>query len=171
MIKKIYDMSEQNIHRLMTELDTGGNIRFEEGRLQDKWYTSCVDLVRSRFNAEQMKPFGIIGINVNRVTRIHNRFLRNRFEEKLEFLVDLSDNQYKRNLEYLFYGFNPSAPKEIHRAVEEGFRSPSDYQNAGMPSCVGLVNSVASAETAKIKYFLKAEDGTAQMRSAAKREK
>ena len=107
MIKKIYEMSEQNIHRLMTELDTGGNIRFEEGRLQDKWYTSCVDLVRSRFNAEQMKPFGIIGINVNRVTRIHNRFLRNRFEEKLELLVDLSDSQYKRNLEYLFYGFNP----------------------------------------------------------------
>ena len=107
MIKKIYEMSEQNIHRLMTELDTGGNIRFEEGRLQDKWYTSCVDLVRSRFNAEQMKPFGIIGINVNRVTRIHNRFLRNRFEEKLELLVDLSDRQYKRNLEYLFYGFNP----------------------------------------------------------------
>jgi len=40
-----------------------------------------------------------------------------------------------------------------------------------MPSCVGLVNSVSSAETAKIKFFLKAEDGTAQMRSAAKREK
>ena len=107
MIKKIYELSEQNIHRLMTELDTGGNIRFEEGRLQDKWFSSCFDLVKSRFNAEQMKAFGIIGINVIRVTRIHNRFLRNRFEEKLEHLVDLSDNQYKRNLEYLFYGFNP----------------------------------------------------------------
>jgi len=31
-----------------------------------------------------MKFFGINGINVTRVTRIHNRFLRNRFEEKLE---------------------------------------------------------------------------------------
>ena len=30
--EKIYEMSEQNIHRLMTELETGGNIRFEEGR-------------------------------------------------------------------------------------------------------------------------------------------
>jgi hypothetical protein len=30
--RKIYEMSEQNIHRLMTELETGGNIRFEEGR-------------------------------------------------------------------------------------------------------------------------------------------
>ena len=30
--RKIYEMSELNIHRLMTELETGGNIRFEEGR-------------------------------------------------------------------------------------------------------------------------------------------
>ena len=121
--RKIYEMSEQNIHRLLTELETGGNIRFEEGRPQDRWFSSCVDLVRSRFSAEQMKTFGIIGINVTRVTRIHNRFLRNRFEEKLEQLVDLSDNQYKRSLEYLFYGVNPTAPKEIYRAMEEGFRS------------------------------------------------
>lgn len=106
--KKVYDMSEQNIHRLMTELETGGNIRFEEGKSSDKWFTSCVDLIRSRFNAEQMKFFGITNINVTRVTRIHNRFLRNRFEEKLEQLVDLSDNSYKRNLEYLFYGVDPA---------------------------------------------------------------
>jgi hypothetical protein len=36
----------------MTELETGGNIRFEEGKASDKWFTSCVDLVRSRFNPE-----------------------------------------------------------------------------------------------------------------------
>lgn len=52
--KRVYEMSEQNIHRLMTELETGGNIRFEEGKPTDKWYSSCYDLVRSRFNPEQM---------------------------------------------------------------------------------------------------------------------
>lgn len=31
-------MSEQNIHRLLTELETGGNIRFEEGKVGDKWF-------------------------------------------------------------------------------------------------------------------------------------
>ena len=123
LTKKVYEMSEQNIHRLMTELETGGNIRFEEGKPQDKWFTSCVDLVRSRFNPEQMKFFGINGINVTRVTRIHNRFLRNRFEEKLEQLVDLSDNSYKRSLEYLFYGVDPHLTSEMHRAMEEGFRT------------------------------------------------
>jgi len=118
-----------------------------------------------------MKVFGIIGINVTRVTRIHNRFLRNRFEEKLEQLVDLTDNQYRRSLEYLFYGVNPSAPNEIFKAMEEGFRSPAEYSNDNLPHYVSLVNSVASAETSRINYFLKAEDGYAHIRSAAKANK
>jgi hypothetical protein len=53
--------------------------------------------------------------------------LRNRFEEKLDQLVDISDNAYKRNLEYLFYGVDPALPGEIHRAMEEGFRSQNEY--------------------------------------------
>lgn len=36
----VYELSEQNIHRMMTELETGGNIRFEEGKTTDKWFTS-----------------------------------------------------------------------------------------------------------------------------------
>jgi hypothetical protein len=69
---------------LITELETGGNIRFEEGKPVDKWYNSCMDLVKSRFTVNEMKEFGILDINITRVTRIHNRFLRNRFEERLE---------------------------------------------------------------------------------------
>jgi hypothetical protein len=60
---------------------------------------------------------------VTRVTRIHNRFLRNKFEDKLEHLVDLQDPSYKRNLEYLFYGLNPQAHKEMVKVLEDGFRS------------------------------------------------
>ena len=40
-------------------------------------------------------PYGISDLRVTRVTRIHNRFLRNRFEERLEQLVDTSDPSYK----------------------------------------------------------------------------
>lgn len=32
----------------MLEFDTGGNIRFEEGKPGDAWFSSCVDLVKSR---------------------------------------------------------------------------------------------------------------------------
>jgi alpha-mannosidase len=50
---------------------------------------------------EDFTAFGVCGIRVTRVTRIHNRFLRNRFEEHLESMVDVSDPTYKRSLEYL----------------------------------------------------------------------
>lgn len=139
-------------------MDTGGNIRFEEGRQNDKWYTSCVDLVRSRFNPDSMSHLGICGISVSRVTRIHNRYLRNKFEDKLEQLVDLTDSSYKRNLEYLFYGQNPEAPKEMYKTMEEGFRSNQEYMEAGLPACVSLVNSVASAEIPRLSYELEDED-------------
>jgi len=32
---------------MITELNTGGNIRFEEGKVSDKWYSSCEDLIKS----------------------------------------------------------------------------------------------------------------------------
>lgn len=41
------------------ELETGGNIRMEEGKGQEKWYTSCVDLIKSRFFVENMKEYNI----------------------------------------------------------------------------------------------------------------
>ena len=47
---------------------------------------------------------GVCETRVHKVTRIHNRFLRNRFEEALESSTDTSDPGYKKNLEYLFHG-------------------------------------------------------------------
>lgn len=154
--KLIYELSEQNIHRMMTELETGGNIRFEEGKPNDKWYTSCDDLIRSRFDADIMKKkFNICDITVLRVTRIHNRFLRNRFEEKIEQLMDLTNSMQKKSIEYLFYGIDPALPNEIYRAMEEGFRMPSEYSAIGLNPDVSLVNSVICAETPRITTFMK----------------
>ena len=62
---------------------------------------------------------------------------------------------------------NPSAPNEIFKAMEEGFRSSSEYLEAGLPGCVSLVNGVASAEIPRINAFLNTDDGSAQIRSAA----
>ena len=64
----------------------------------------------------------VAGLRVVRVTRIHNRFLRARFESRLEQLADVSDASHKRALEYLFYGESPQLPGELLRAAEEGFR-------------------------------------------------
>jgi hypothetical protein len=164
----INELSEQNIHRMITELETGGNIRFEEGKPTDKWFTSCDDLIRSRFDTEQMKrKFGIADISILRVTRIHNRFLRNRFEEKVEQLVDLTSSVQKKSIEYLFYGVDPKIPNEVYRAMEEGFRQPIEYSRMGVSQNVALVNSIVAAESPRIYSNIKREDSSLLLRSAS----
>jgi len=80
------------IKRLMLEFHTGGNIRVEEGSPADVWYNSCIDLVSSRFDARDpgMVAKGIKGVRVNRITRIHNRFLRHRFENGVREVLETS---------------------------------------------------------------------------------
>jgi len=149
---KIMEATDYNIQRLLTELDTGGNIRYEEGKIEDNWFNSCQDLMMSRF---QPAPYlKIYGLKVTRVTRIHNRFLRNRFEEKLEKTVDISDPAHKRKMEYLFFGYDSRVPKEQQRVTEEGFRTPEEYRAMGLPGCIPLCNNVLLAELGLIKGLL-----------------
>ena len=74
---------------------------------------------------------GIGGLRVSRVTRIHNRYLRNRFEQRLEEVVNTADGSYKRSLEYLFFSEPPELPGELARTMEEGFRHPDAYYEHG----------------------------------------
>jgi hypothetical protein len=72
--------------RLALELQSGGNIRLEIGAPDDRWFISCVDLVLSRFCASDYKELGIEGVKVQRVTRIYNRMLRVKFDERVNEL-------------------------------------------------------------------------------------
>lgn len=54
-----FSVCNQTVHKLITELETGGNIRLEEGKSNEKWYVSCVDLIKSRFHSEDMQQYGI----------------------------------------------------------------------------------------------------------------
>eukprot|EP01059_Diplonema_ambulator_P035367 TRINITY_DN8290_c0_g1_i2.p1 TRINITY_DN8290_c0_g1~~TRINITY_DN8290_c0_g1_i2.p1 ORF type:complete len:1479 (+),score=580.35 TRINITY_DN8290_c0_g1_i2:85-4521(+) len=143
-------ISNDNISRLLVELQTGGNIRMEEGKLSDVWYQSCMDLVRSRFFASDFEKYGIRDIRITKVTRIHNRYLRNRFEDKLETMIDVNNQAYKAALEYLFYGEDPELPGELTSAIEGGFRPPSEYEAFGKDSGVPVSNSVFLAEQSRL---------------------
>lgn len=44
------------VSELMLEFDTGGNVRFEEGRPGDVWFSSCADLVKSRVVSRTAVP-------------------------------------------------------------------------------------------------------------------
>ncbi|KAL4138583.1 hypothetical protein PRIC2_002088 [Phytophthora ramorum] len=90
--------SEMNIARLMLELETGGNIRLEDGKPTDAWFGSCVELVRSRLFLPELQKFGITDIRINRVTRINNRYLRNRFQARMEEVLIAPDKKVKDNV-------------------------------------------------------------------------
>jgi hypothetical protein len=44
--ERIQEVCTFSISRVMLEFETGGNVRLEEGRPSDLWYTSCADLVQ-----------------------------------------------------------------------------------------------------------------------------
>ena len=66
----------------------------------------------------------------------------------MESLVDVSNANYKKSLEYLFYGVDPNFPEEIHNVVEEGFRSWAENKEIGLSGYTPLVNSILGADSA-----------------------
>ena len=147
----VCETSQTSICRLMVELETGGNIRLEDGKPTDVWYSSCVDLVSSRFLAADFSEYGLGGMRISRVTRIHNRYLRNRFETRLEELVSTADGSYKRSLEYLFFAEPADLPGELARTMEEGFRSDlNSYLGPCGHAAVPLSNSVALSDLPRL---------------------
>ncbi|KAM6961269.1 leucine-rich repeat-containing protein 9 [Aplochiton taeniatus] len=152
--------NQLTVHFLLMELETVGNIRFEEGSSTDTWFTSCHDLLLSRFCASEYKAYGITGIKIGRIIRIHNRALRLRFEDKLHTLLASEESavfsqNYKRWLEYLFYVADPeksSEKNEVLNILEEGFKSPEMYKALGRESAVPLSNSLLVMDRPRIEH-------------------
>lgn len=150
---KCYGLVQQSISHLILELETGGNIRLEDGKPSDVWYSSCVDLVQSRFFAQDYRGYNIAGLKVTRVHRVHNRFLRNRFDSQLESLVNVADPSYKKSLEYLFYGETAGTPA-LQSIVEDGFLAADAYAERGMHEAVPLSNSVSTSDLPRVRKVL-----------------
>lgn len=163
----VLERSQASTRRLMVELETGGNIRLEDGKPSDVWYSSCVDLVLSRFVRKEYAPYGIDGLRVTRVTRIHNRQLRNLFEEALESQVNTTNGGYKRSLEYLFYGEHPRLPGELARVMEDGFRPAVEYAPSHLNAAVPLSNSVGLCDLPRLRAAIAAEDSAPLQHGAA----
>ena len=129
---------------MVIELETGGNIRLEDGSMNDLWYASCVDLVKSRSFIQDFKELGVRGINIVRVTRIHNRCLRHKFEETVHNITtkreqaaqsEGNSNGNNKNLRLVAVG-------RQHPATGSFLRTWSDLQ----PMCRGrrVVNCSAN---------------------------
>ncbi|XP_056151358.1 leucine-rich repeat-containing protein 9 [Lampris incognitus] len=157
------------VHFLLMELETVGNICFEEGSFTDPWFRSCFHLVLSCFCAADYKAYGITGIKTHRIIRIHNRALKLRFKDKLHSLLAreesvLFSQNYKRSLEYLFYIADPERTIEKNETIhilEDGLK-----KTLGRESVVPLSDSLSVAERPRIEYTLcRASQGSSKQSS------
>ncbi|KAI3367720.1 hypothetical protein L3Q82_026558, partial [Scortum barcoo] len=157
------NMMEYTVQFLLMELESVGNIRLEEGCSTDPWFTSCCDLLHSRFSHLDFKVHSIAGIKINRVIRIHNSALRLRFEDKLHTLLasevsaTLSQN-YRRRLEHLFYIPDPdkgSEKEEILSILEEGFKTAKQYKALEREGAIPFTNSLSVTEQPRIEHVLR----------------
>ncbi|XP_068110533.1 leucine-rich repeat-containing protein 9 [Hyperolius riggenbachi] len=138
---------------LQTELETVGNVRFEEGSPSDSWFQTCYDLILSRFCASNFKSLGISGVKIKRIVRVHNRILRSKFEDRVQDCLDAEDSvtneNYKKMLEYLFYTVDPR--EDLLEILEDGFnyrktmKMPAQEQG----DCILLSNSLGFSEASQ----------------------
>ena len=135
----------------MIELETGGNIRLEDGNMSDLWYASCVDLVKSSFISD-FKELGIGG-SASCVTRIHNRYLRQKFEETVHSISNKAETGSaagaRLSLETRTSGQSSTsftstlvAWREMSHVIEDGFRPSAEYASMGLDEAVRLATAL-----------------------------
>ncbi|XP_077393916.1 leucine-rich repeat-containing protein 9 isoform X3 [Festucalex cinctus] len=161
-LSRATEMMEDTVHFMSTELHSVGNVRLEEGNSTDPCrFTSCCDLLHSRFSLSDFMSLGITGIRINRVVRVHNSGLRLRFKDKLQSLLAREDSaslaqNYKRLLEHLFYiGESEQTRKDVLTILEEGFKSAKEYKALKKEAAVPLTNSLIVSEQPRFEYLLR----------------
>nr|XP_048271838.1 leucine-rich repeat-containing protein 9 isoform X6 [Myodes glareolus] len=145
---------------LLTELETVGNIHFEEGTEADDWFNSCYELILSRFCTWDFRAYGITGVKVKRVIKVNNRILRLKFEEKFQRFLDDEDTHdlesYRKMLECLFYVFDPEVAvkkKHLLQILEKGFQESETDKPPLRREAVPLVNSLSMCECPRIEFL------------------
>ena len=145
-VNKSFEMFKTNINNLSSsitkslniELESGGNIRLETAKITDDTYLSCSELLLSRFNSNDilynnlrtklgksinnpitgasLLPEPNSNIRICKISRIHNHYLRNRFEDALETLAQDTEMESVSNIQTSI-GLVQTAPITFNRVL------------------------------------------------------
>ncbi|NXD08865.1 LRRC9 protein, partial [Nothocercus nigrocapillus] len=161
-IQKKKKSSNLVVQFLLMELETVGNIRFEEGLSNNPWFSCCCDLIQSRYCFWDFRSHGIMGVKINRIFRVHNQILRLKYEEKFQMFVEKevfsAAEHYKEKVDYLFYVFNPELPvneKQLLQLLEDGLQSLEGHTLPNTKEAVLLCNSLSICECPRIEFLKK----------------
>ncbi|XP_015721244.1 leucine-rich repeat-containing protein 9 isoform X3 [Coturnix japonica] len=157
---------------LFLELETVGNIHLEEGFPHNPWFSSCCNLIQSRFCSRDFRAYDIIGVKINRAFRVHNEVLRLKFEEKLQTFLEEENfsvaENYKEKMEYLFYVFNPELSvkeKQLLQILEDGFHDVEMHVQPERSEAVLLCNSLSICECPRIEFLTEQAKAEGENRS------
>ncbi|KAM6134155.1 LOW QUALITY PROTEIN: leucine-rich repeat-containing protein 9 [Phoenicopterus ruber ruber] len=106
----------------LMELETVGNIPFEEGLSNNPWFSSCCDIIQSQFCTWDFTAYSIMEMKINHIFRVHNQILRLKFKDK--FQIFLLKEIFKK-MESLSYVCNPELPvkeKQMLLMLEDAFQ-------------------------------------------------
>ncbi|ORY39828.1 L domain-like protein [Rhizoclosmatium globosum] len=127
VVTQIIEQSDMAIRKLLMELETGGNVRFEDDQSNETWFEICESLVKSMIlrsnHVSENKR-----IQIHRISKIHNRHLKNTFETKVKAMTEPL-----HSLEYICFQGVPfeggAATEDIFQSVEHGFTANSSLES------------------------------------------
>lgn len=124
---QIMDQSDMAIRKLLLELETGGNVRFEDEQSAESWVAECHLLINIL-----VKPCGANdNIQIHRISRIHNRHMKMKFE-------DGSSRCKNAKSSFLCFHGKRSNSDDIFSVVEHG--KQIDLYSGGLSNTLLLNN-------------------------------
>ncbi|KAI9334738.1 hypothetical protein BDR26DRAFT_866682 [Obelidium mucronatum] len=115
VVTQITQQSDMAIRKLLIELETGGNVRFEDDQSNESWFEICESLVKSMIlrsnHASENKR-----IQIHRISKLHNRYLKNTFETKVKAMTEPL-----HSLEYICFQGADGVVDDVFQSVEHGF--------------------------------------------------
>lgn len=115
IIDQIEFQSNDAVRILLMELETGGNTRFEDEQKTSSWIGHCEKQIK-KFIKRAASKESPKTIQIHRISRLHNRVLKLKFDERAERLGGAD-----KATGYLCYTTNQHKDDEIFRIVEDGF--------------------------------------------------
>jgi len=150
------NLIDQRVQRLTIELESVGNVRFEEGGPSHSWYKAVHDLFMSRFSELDFRDLPVTSVKIRCITRIFNKSRHILFTNKLETLknsdeVALINREDNRALDYLFNIWDQISQDDkrgIYDKIEHGFDCIPN-------GSITLTNSLGVADKSRVKFILK----------------
>ena len=152
--RKLCIFAEEETQRMLIELENGGNIRFDEATVNSPYFETCLELIQSRFTSPDFESFGFNNVRVIRISKLHNRCLRNQFEEAVEAEMEDADDDIKPYVEYLICAPIPGAAEDIIGISEVGYPTVDQMRKANLDGAIPCSSSLFALEQKRIQHIL-----------------